>query len=147
MSPPPHNALYDEDKSRFIFRKSFLSLFSCLYAIYNKHYDLAFVPGGVFLTSINYWRHPIYGWRRNVDICYVGSSLIYQCVRAYHSQYRFLHYLTMGLAMTCYPIGRYHYNNGEKWHSAYYHSMIHVIANISNIILYSGYIGNFGLYI
>lgn len=77
----------------FLWKISFLSLISCIYAIYKNHYDLALVPGGVFLTSINYWR---------------------------------------------YPLGIYFYKKKLYWYSVYAHSMIHVLGNVSNIILYSG---------
>jgi len=62
-------------------------LISCIYAIYKNHYDLALVPGGVFLTSINYWRCPDYSWRRYLDMIYVKLALIYQIYRAYNAEY------------------------------------------------------------
>ena len=48
-----------------IWNLAWLSLSSSVYATYKGHYNLAFIPGGVFLTSINYWRNPeVRSWRR-----------------------------------------------------------------------------------
>ena len=131
--------LYPEQYS-FIWKASFFSLFSCIYAFYNNHYDLALVPGGVFLTSINYWYKPDYSWRRYVDIGYVHAALTYQLFRAYNAEYSKMYYFTLSLAMCCYLLGMYYYNKKQYWHSTYAHSMLHLIANISNVILYSGHI-------
>jgi len=131
--------LYPEQYS-FIWKASFFSLFSCIYAFYNNQYDLAFVPGGVFLTSINYWYKPDYSWRRYVDMGVVYTSLIYQILRAYNAEYSKMYYFTLSLAMCFYPLGVYYYNKKQYWHSTYAHSMLHLIANISNVILYSGHI-------
>ncbi len=127
------------DQYLFIWKVAFLSLFSSTYAIYNGHYDLAFVPAGVFLTSINYWRKPQpNSWRRYIDITYVSLALSYQSIRAYNAQYSIEHYATVMLAMSFYPLGTYFYNKKQYWNATYSHSMIHVMANLSNVILYSG---------
>jgi hypothetical protein len=131
--------LYPEQYS-FIWKASFFSLFSTMYAFYNNHYDLAFVPGGVFLTSINYWYKPDYSWRRYVDMGYVHAALTYQILRAYTAEYSKIYYVSMCFAASFYPLGIYYYNKKQYWRSTYARSMLHLFANISNIILYSGYI-------
>ena len=73
------------DKSRFtniIYRVSYFSLVSATYALYRGHYDLVLVPGGVFLTSIQYWSDPTNVTKRYIDMTYVTSALIYQ-IRSY----------------------------------------------------------------
>ena len=134
------NGLYfHREQYLFIWKIAFLSLFSSTYAIYNSHYDLALVPGGVFLTSINYWRKPVpTSWRRYIDITYIALGVSYQSIRAFNAEYSFEHYITLVIAMSFYPIGIYFYNKKQYWYSTYSHSMIHIIANLSNVILYSG---------
>ena len=119
-----------------IWKVSWCSMISALYAIYQQHYSLCIVPAGVLITSLNYWRHPIYGWRRNCDISYVCASVIYQSIIAYNMKYAIPYYLCTGVAIAFYPIGRAITN---KWHATYAHCAIHIIANIANIILYSAY--------
>lgn len=124
-----------------LYRVSYLSLLSSLFAFYNGHYDLVLVPGGVFATSILFWSNPdSTSWRRYVDMMYVKVSLLYQLYRAYNADYVFAHYLLMILAVSWYPIGNYLYSKGYHLESYYAHSMIHVFSNIANIVLYSGYV-------
>lgn len=128
------------EQSYFIWKASFLSLFSAIYALHNGYYDLALVPGGIFLTSINYWRKPDYSWRRHLDMGYVKCALTYQMIRAYNAEYAKLYYATLFAGVCFYPLGIHFYRRKLFWHSTYAHSMIHVVANVSNVILYSGYI-------
>jgi hypothetical protein len=126
-----------------IWNVSWLSLSSSLYAIYKGHYNLAFVPGGVFLTSINYWREPaVSSWRRTLDVGYVNMALIYQLYKVYitNAQYSKEYYFFTGIASVCYQIGMYYYKKKKYWKHIIYHSGLHIFANIANFILYSGYI-------
>ena len=130
-----------------IYRISFLSFLSSIYAIYCDCYDLAVVPGGVFLTSVNYWRRPTYGWRRNLDMGYVASALIYQNYHAYHSYYYMMNldqsiallYLALMLfGIGCYPTSIYLHKKKDIWGSTYVHCLLHVVANVANMVLYNG---------
>ncbi len=122
----------------FIWRVSFVSAFSCAYAAYRGHYDIAIVPCSVLLTSLNYWRLPTYGWRRNLDIACVCSGLIYQNIRAYRLSNAVPYYYLMGTASLLYPMSVYFYKKKCYWWSTYVHCMLHIIANIGNVVLYSG---------
>ena len=121
-----------------IFRISFLSLGSSMYAVYNRHYLLSLCPGGVFLTSINYWRKPEHSWRRTLDMTYVLLALMYQLYKANRSEYRIQYYTLTLIAGSMYPLAIYYSRQKRYWHSTYAHCGIHVIANIGNIVLYSG---------
>ena len=129
--------LYPE-QYKIIYNVSFLSLGSSMYAIYNGYYDLSLVPGGVFLTSINYWIYPDYSWRRYLDMTYVSLALNYQVYKAYGSQYMIPYYSIMFAAASMYPLGIYYYKKKLFWHSTYAHCALHIISNIANILLYSG---------
>ena len=123
-----------------LYRTSWLTLISCMYALYTGHYILAIAPGSVFLTSINYWRKPDYSWRRYLDIGNVVLMHLYQYCMAYGAQYGVAYYVINILGMSMFPIGVYYYKKGDTWMSVYFHSLLHLIANISNFVLYSGYI-------
>ena len=126
------------DQYKIIYNISFLSLGSSIYAVYNGYYCLSICPGGVFLTSINYWIYPDYSWRRYLDMTYVKFAFIYQVYKAYGSQYMIYYYLLMFIAISMYPLGIYYYKKNLFWHSTYAHCILHIIANIANIVLYSG---------
>ncbi len=125
-------------QSKCIWRVSLLFLLSCSYALYRGHYTLAVVPGGVLLTSLNYWRKPTYGWRRNLDMAFVLSALIYQNIRAYHMTNAVPYYHLMIFGASLYPIGNYLHKKKYYWGSTFTHCMLHIVANISNMVLYSG---------
>ena len=86
-------------QSNMLWRTSWLALFNCMYAIKNKHYEIALVPGGVFITSIMYWRKPDYSWRRYIDISYASLSLCYQSLRAYNAEYSNVYYTLASISI------------------------------------------------
>lgn len=96
------------------------------------------VAGSVLLTSLNYWRLPNSPFRKYLDMSVVVASLSYQLLRSIGAQYSYLHYLLMTIGVACYPASVIFYNIGDYWTSTYLHSAVHVIANVSNIVLYSG---------
>jgi hypothetical protein len=129
----------EPNQCKMIYNMAYLSLCSSIYATYKQQYLLACCPGGVFITSIYYWSKPTFNTpRRYIDMCYLSSSLIYQLYRAYYSQYMTIYYMIMAFAVSFYPLGYYYYNRNRYWESTYAHCTIHVIANIGNIVLYSG---------
>jgi len=121
-----------------IWKLSFLSLFSAIYAAHNKHYDLIYVPGGVFLTSTLYWYKPDYSWRRYLDMGFVKLAVSYNMYRAYRSQYTIQYYTLVFIAICFYPLGIYYYKKNDYWSSTYAHCMLHIFGNIANVVLYSG---------
>ena len=121
----------------FLWKISWFSLGSASFAIYRGYYDLALVPLGVWLTSINYWRYPDYSWRRYLDIGYVHCSLIYQLTRAYNAEYWIPYFIILSIGIICFPISIY-FHKKNSWLSTILHGMVHIFGNISNIILYSG---------
>jgi hypothetical protein len=129
-----------KDQSNFLWRTSWISFISAIYAFYQSHYMLALVPAGVFLTSINYWYHPDYSWRRYVDIMFVIFAIIYQTRYAFshNAEHLDISLVFMGAAAQFYLFGIYFYSMRRYWLSAYCHSGLHLFANIANIVLYSG---------
>jgi hypothetical protein len=126
------------DQSYYIWKVSWLSLISCAYAIYQGYTDLSLVPGGVLITSLNYWRNPDYSWKRTLDMNYVRFALSYQIIRSYEAEYAVPHLICMILAVSCFPLSWKYYNNNRWWDSVYIHCLVHILGNIGNIILYSG---------
>jgi len=62
----------------------------------------------------------------------------YQLYKAYKSQYMIQYYALMVIAVSFYQLGVYYYKKKLYWKSTYSHCMLHLIANIANIVLYSG---------
>lgn len=122
-----------------IYKVSYVSLISAVYAYYQEHYSMIPVPGGVFLTSVNYWRKPQQSsWQRKLDMAYVKLCILYNMFRAYNAEYQNKYYIILFISMLCYPISNYYYRKQRLWASTFWHCLLHIFANIANIILYSG---------
>jgi hypothetical protein len=62
--------------SKFLFFSSFSMLISTLIAIYMNDIYITIYFFLLFLSSINYWRKPEYGFRRNIDLLIVKIGII-----------------------------------------------------------------------
>ena len=122
----------------FLWVSSWMSLWSSMYAIKRGHYHLAIVPGGVFLTSINYWRDPSNEKNKMIDMFYVYSSLIYQLIMARNITTSKPYYIIKSMACLSYPISILFYKYKHYWKSTITHGLIHLFGSIANVILYSG---------
>ena len=134
--------MYPDKKYYYVcLKSSCLFLVSFIYSIYKRQYELSLVPGGIFLTSINYWRKPVfYSLRRYIDIAYVSCSIVYTIFRAYNAEYANLFYLISAITVLFYPLSWYYDSKKQYWTGAYMHSMFHILANVAFIVLCSGYI-------
>ena len=136
--------VYIPEHSRILWSTSWLFLGTSVYTLYNKHYDLVIVPGGLFLTSINYWWDPHFNsWQRTVDVKYIYFSFAYQIMRCYNAQY--ILYFLLGLAFCCflYKLSGIAFNYKMFLLSALLHSSLHICANLSIAGINSGYIDPF----
>jgi hypothetical protein len=137
ISPP--------EQSRVIFTVAWSSLFGALTAWHKGHTDLIFVPGGIWATSLLFWWHPTYSWRRSLDMTVIQTGLWYQVVRAANAEYAFAYYVITGAAVSCYGLGWLFYLRRQTWAGTLCHAMVHVLGNIANVILYNGYVPPLGL--
>ena len=136
-----NSCLYPKKHNSFLYSTAWLSLTSGMFAIYKKHYDLAIVPLGVWLSSILYWHNPVYhSWRRTIDVTVVRTALVYQLWRARSAEYKNPYYATVGIACCCYPLSSYFLSQKNYSLSVFSHSLVHIFGNVSNFILYQGFI-------
>jgi len=112
----------------------YLLLSSCFfvypsYIAYNRgnniHSAIIFM---IFLFSVNYWRNPTYGWRRNLDLIWAKSTfVIYGSYGLYYIREPYTYYIfcqNMILIMLCYYLSCKHYKRNEKiW--LLYHILLH----------------------
>ena len=115
---------------------SCITLSSVYYSILYNHYICSFFTFCVFLSSINYWRNPIHGLRRDIDRVTVIITLNVHIITLKNQQ-NFIYYLIIsGTSVIFYIIAKILKKNNYIWLSVISHSMIHISANIANIILY-----------
>jgi hypothetical protein len=66
----------DYEYSKFLFYTSFLIGLSCIISIYFNDTYITMYFLLLFLSSINFWRKPEYGLRRNIDLLLVKCGVI-----------------------------------------------------------------------
>jgi len=118
-----------------LFLASFLTIPSILVALGQGLYDCAWVPLAVFFTSVNYWRNPRYGLRRQLDMLTVAAGTMYNLTRSHESDHCVWYLFTCVAVVLCYFIAR---ATPNPHISTMWHVGIHVCANIGNILLYVG---------
>jgi hypothetical protein len=122
--------------ARILLFSSFTVLTSCAGAAYCKLYDCLTTSIATLVCSVNYWRHPVYGWRRNIDIMNISSGAIYHASRALETDRvycaGYIGFILLGVG--CYIISR----RTQGRLSVYAHSAMHVLGNLGNVFLYAG---------
>ena len=93
----------------------------------------------VLCSSLNYWRHPVYGLRRSFDMLCANGSLAYQLF--YTSQFtsergRAAYWATVAAGGLCYFLGRRFGRTGNFNVSSSLHCCLHLCGNIGNLLLY-----------
>ena len=137
------DGLYDglilpKTHANYLFYTSFGSLISSSYGVYKKEYINSLCVFLFFLTSINYWRNPVYGFRRNIDILTSILGISINAKNSYdHPRCLYLNlFLIIGLSF--YPLGFY-FQNKSLHLSTFSHSLIHIICNLVCISYYSDF--------
>lgn len=120
-----------------IYNISHLSIISIYYAMSLGLYDMMIVPSSVLVTSLNYWRNPIKGLRRNIDICTVQIGLFYNLLRSFESSTRLYYWISLIIGIVCFL--KSELLKEYECISMYWHCCVHISANIGNMILYSGF--------
>lgn len=122
---PLHN------EPRYLMYSSYLTTFSIYYAYKNEYYINFVSICLVLFTSINHWRKPELGFRRNMDKIVVILNIPIQVV-SFRKSKRYQEYLLLTLfASLCYPVSNRIKN---KKLSIFFHSLIHVFANFANCL-------------
>ena len=124
------------ETSRNVYYTSYLAIFSILQGYYFEIYNLSIINIFVLFSSINYWRRPIQGFRRNLDITIVSISLIYHLYYVYlYNYYQYLYLLLTSILSYIISntlIEKKIYKLGHI-----FHSILHILANINNFYLYN----------
>jgi len=122
--------------ANYLFYSSCIFLITGLYGVYKQLYFKSLTAFLMVITSINYWRNPVYGLRRNIDIFAAFVILLYNVYNSAGHPRRLYLILWVLLAVLFYPISFY-FKDKSIHLSTLCHSLIHIICNIVAIILFS----------
>lgn len=115
---------------------SYLMLVSMSVAFLYELYSCCCCAFSVFLSSQMYWRHPVKGLRRNLDIFISISSLAYHVFLSFWSSAQGLYLLCVFMGVGCYLSAR---QTKSKDTSSLLHCLLHFFGNVSNVVLYTTY--------
>ena len=130
------DGLYDglvipKTHANYLFYTSFFSLLSSMFLFYKKSDNYIYTLS-IFITSLNYWRNPIYNWRRNIDMIVIFVSFFVIGIKFY-IQSKFIDFLpTTIISFLFYLISNY-FQDKYIHISTFFHSLIHIYPNIKFI--------------
>jgi hypothetical protein len=116
----------------FLFYSSFCMLFSIWLSYYMNDYYFTFYFILLFLSSINHWRKPEYGLRRNIDLFIVYSGVVYTLLRVCLLSCEFNRVVILSMLFSCLVFYIIEficvYYNSNKW--VIYHMTLHLYASL-----------------
>jgi hypothetical protein len=128
--------------AHFIWYCAWLAIPSTIYAYaHPTTAHIAPIPAAVFATSLLYWRDPIRdSWRRKLDMTVVSAGLTHHMYYAVYSPsiIQGYYFSLIGVSIMSYAISEYYLKRHRYWPATYTHALIHLFANIANLILYYG---------
>lgn len=138
---PVHRFFYNMlilplEQGKFLQRVSTLALFTGGIGILSNH---PYLGGGVCLGSIfaqNYWRYPVYGFRRTLDMSWI-QLLIWTHLYAVWGSPIFPTYVSMqGMGGLFYVLSWYAHERYHPWVQTLLHAGVHLLANVSVTYFY-----------
>jgi hypothetical protein len=125
----------------FLFYSSFCMLFSIWLSYYMNDYYFTFYFILLFLSSINHWRKPEYGLRRNIDLFIVYSGVVYTLLRVCLLSCEFNRVVILSMLFSCLVFYIIEficvYYNSNKW--VIYHMTLHLYGALMIIFILFDY--------
>ena len=123
--------------TRYLTATSLLTTISVYYSYKNNYYLSTILTLSVLLSSINYWRYPIHGFRKDLDNFLVKSTLLIQTILfVLHPYYKY--YITFNIVgYLFFLIGQELRKLEYHWLSVFFHSMLHLFSNIANVCIFT----------
>jgi len=132
--------MYDHE-NEYIKKTSLLFLVPGLYGIYNKEYFCSSLMVAGSLISLNYWRDPVPGFRRNLDLYFVRSCIFtfgYKILTSINNWYNIALITSLyGLGNLCFLKASYeYYKKNRFWYI--YHMSFHGLCFLGHsAVIYS----------
>jgi hypothetical protein len=129
--------ILDKKYSQWIYYTSFNLIIISMIGLYNNYYLNTISVFSVFLTSINYWRNPIKGFRRNIDIMVVCLSITYNSYYVYDCAYGHYYISMIILGIIIYIFSGLLHTKKYFGLSTLLHCNVHLLSNIANYLLFT----------
>lgn len=133
-----NGCLAPPDQAKTLYYMSWLGAASGLVGVYYGHtwLGLGTIIGSVLAQL--YWTHPSFSWRRILDMTWVQVLIWSHLWFAVGSPVFVTYAIIQLLGASCYGISWYLLKQGNNsWAATFFHSLVHVAANTSLLILYT----------
>lgn len=122
--------------SKYLCYISLFGLATGIIGCYNNNIGLgSSVCIGTFI-AVNYWRNPIYGYRRTMDILYILYLISIHMYYIYYSINRILYYFIQVIGIIFYYLGWYFQKNNNLSLSIISHCCVHLCAHCYSLLYY-----------
>ena len=118
-----------------IFYSSFTVIISIIGAIYYKLYIHLIYCVFLFLTAINHWYCPQYGFRRDLDMVVCANVVLFHIYSGVICNY-YTYIIGIIIIGFVYHQSKKEYENKNYSIACKYHMLTHFLANFFNILLY-----------
>jgi hypothetical protein len=118
-----------KEQSDVFLKTSLLTLLTTVAAAWKGDMKGALCSLAIVGTSLNYWRYPVYGFRRNMDIATVSSCSVLNTYTSFYSENQLYFLILTQAAIMCYVVNRY-------YQTIILHCMVHILGNMANVIMY-----------
>jgi hypothetical protein len=119
-----------------------------IYGFNNDIYSLSILSIATAVVSVNYWRHPIPGWRKNLDLIFAKISfVVYLLVGIYNICNIFLIYVVClhaivfmfsgCMIIVCYAMSNYFWNMAMSYW-LFFHVIFHMFVTIGQLSVIYG---------
>ena len=120
--------------SRWLMLSSVSLLIPSIVALQKNRYDSGLVYSVVYMSAINYWRKPIYGIRRDIDILVVRFNFIYATVNCIHKYGMSTYYWNIPISIIMmYHLGFFLHDKTPYWIMA--HCSVHLLSALAMYIV------------
>lgn len=123
------------EQAAFLYYSSHSYLATVAVALATHNYNIALSPAAVFLTSINYWRDPKYGWRKNIDAVVACTSIVVHEALAIQLHIPLTYIIITNVGLLSYPIGVALMKYENKWPATVTHAFLHLYTAVVSIAL------------
>ena len=130
------NIIATKEQANILFYLSWLSFVTGTTGIYYEKPILGILVWICYIFSINYWKNPIYGWRRTIDILWVQMLIYLHIYYVWKSQVRLTYFLIQLNGACFYCISWYYHKRNYLWMSTLCHVVVNLCANSSLLVFY-----------
>lgn len=125
------------EQATFLFWTSCIGLTTGFIGIYNGNPGLGISTCVGSLIAMNYWKNPIYGLRRNIDMASVQLLIWLHVYYAFYSPIKLIYFAIQIIGALFYFVSWHYHTPNSLWTSTLCHGATHMCANISLLLFYT----------